>query len=199
MQCPISDLKTVEAVLDVGKECAARTEEEWIVGGGWWVSLFDHRGPRKELLDQAVPGRAVVLYNVDAHTAWVSSRALELAGITASTPDPEDGVIERDPRTGDPSGTLREAAIDLVMAKAPAPSAEMRLEGSARVAAREDSSALRRSSRRRSVTPTSRPSRRSRRVASSVPRCGWHWSIQIPVLRTSKSCWRDGMKSPDRG
>ena len=62
-------------------------------------------------------------------TAWVSSRALELAGITASTPDPEDGVIERDPRTGDPSGTLREAT-DLVMAKAPAPSAEMRLEGS---------------------------------------------------------------------
>jgi hypothetical protein len=59
----------------------------------------------------------------------VSSRALELAGITASTPDPEDGVIERDPRTGEPSGTLRESAIDLVEAKAPAPSAEMRLEG----------------------------------------------------------------------
>jgi predicted amidohydrolase YtcJ len=129
MQCAIGDLKAVEAVLDVVKECAARTEEEWIVGGGWWVSLFDHRGPRKELLDQAVPGRAVVLYNVDAHSAWVSSRALELADISARTPDPEDGVIERDARTSEPSGTLREAAIDLVIAKAPAPSAEMRLEG----------------------------------------------------------------------
>ena len=58
----INDLKTVEAILDVVKDCAARTEDEWIVGGGWWVSLFDHRGPRKELLDQAVPGRAVILW-----------------------------------------------------------------------------------------------------------------------------------------
>jgi predicted amidohydrolase YtcJ len=130
MQCAISDgLETVEAVLDVVKECAARTKEEWIVGGGWWVSLFDHRGPRKELLDEAVPGRAVILAAVDEHSSWVSSRALELAGITAKTPDPENGVIERDPRTGEPSGTLREDAIDLVMNKAPEPSAEMRLEG----------------------------------------------------------------------
>ena len=130
MQCQIEyGLKTVEAVLDVVRACAARTKDEWIVGSGWWYSLFDHRGPRKELLDEAVPGRAVVLASIDLHSSWVSSRALELAGINARTPDPEDGVIERDARTGEPSGTLHESAIDLVEAKAPAPSAEMRLEG----------------------------------------------------------------------
>ena len=129
MQCPINDLKTIEATLDAVKECAGRTKEEWIVGGGWWVSLFDHRGPRKELLDKALPGRAVILSATDGHSAWVSSRALDLAGITAATPNPENGVIERDPRTGEPSGTLRETAIDLVMDKVPEPSAAMRLEG----------------------------------------------------------------------
>ncbi len=129
MQCAINDLETIEAILDAVKECAARTKDEWIVGGGWWESLFDHRGPRKELLDQAVPGRAVILASVDEHSSWVSSRALELAGITAKTPDPENGVIERDARTGEPTGTLRETAMDVVMDKAPEPSAEMRLEG----------------------------------------------------------------------
>ncbi len=50
-----------------------------------------------------------ILTGLDEHSAWASSRALELAGISARTPDPEDGVIERDARTGEPSGTLRES------------------------------------------------------------------------------------------
>ena len=53
------------------------------------------------------------LPNKDGHDAWVNSRALELAGITADTPDPHDGRIARDP-DGTPLGTLHEGAQDLV-------------------------------------------------------------------------------------
>jgi len=129
MQCPLNDLRTVEAILDAVAACASRTEDEWIVGGGWDLSLFENSSPRKELLDQAAPGRAVILSGADGHSGWVSSRALELAGITAKTPNPENGIIEHDSRTGEPSGTLRETATGLVMDKVPEPSAEMRLAG----------------------------------------------------------------------
>ena len=54
----------------------------------------------------------------------MNGRALELAGITAATPDPPKGVFERDPRTGEPSGTLCEAAQALVERVAPKPTAE---------------------------------------------------------------------------
>ena len=69
------------------------------------------------------------LWGADGHSAWVSSRALELAGITAKTPNPPHGIIEHDARSGEPSGTLREDAIDLVTDKVPEPTAEMRLAG----------------------------------------------------------------------
>ena len=129
MQCPLNELRSVEAILDAVAACAGRNQDEWIVGSGWDLSLFENSSPRKELLDQAAPGRAVILWGADGHSGWASSRALELAGITAKTPDPENGVIERDRRTREPSGTLRETAIALVTEKVPEPTAEMRLAG----------------------------------------------------------------------
>jgi predicted amidohydrolase YtcJ len=129
LQCPLTDQRTVDAILEAVKACAERSEEEWIVGSGWDLSLFENSSPRKELLDRIAPGRAIVLWGADGHSAWASSRALTLAGITARTPNPENGVIEHDRRTGEPSGTLRETAIDLVMDKVPPPRPEMRIEG----------------------------------------------------------------------
>ena len=80
------------------------------MGGGWAMEHFPGGTPRKEDLDAVVPDRPVFLFNRDVHGAWVNSRALELAGITAHTPDPSDGRIERDPPTGEPTGTLHEGA-----------------------------------------------------------------------------------------
>jgi len=129
IQCPLTDLETVDAVLAAVKTCAESPVYGWVVGSGWNVALFPRTGPRKELLDEAVPGLPVILEDVDGHSAWVSSRALEIAGIDAQTPDPENGAIERDAKTGEPSGTVREAAMDLVEAHAPAPTAEMLRKG----------------------------------------------------------------------
>ena len=88
-------------------------DEPWIRGGGWYMAAFEGGTPRREDLDRIVPDRPVFLTNRDGHGAWVNSKALELAGITAATLDPADGRIERDP-DGSPSGTLHEGAMDLV-------------------------------------------------------------------------------------
>ena len=87
--------------------------ETWIRGGGWYMAAFEGGTPRREDLDRIVPDRPAFLTNRDGHGAWVNSKALEIAGITAGTSDPDDGRIERDP-DGSPSGTLHEGAMDLV-------------------------------------------------------------------------------------
>jgi len=92
---------------------AAHRDEPWIIGGGWGMPAFPGGTPSRRDLDLAVPGRPVFLENRDGHGAWVSSRALALAGVTAATPDPSDGRIERE-ADGSPQGTLHEGAANLV-------------------------------------------------------------------------------------
>lgn len=94
----------------VAAYASANPDVPWIVGGGWEMEHFPGGNPRKEDLDAVVPGRPVFLFNRDVHGAWVNSRALELAGIVRGTPDPSDGRIERDPETGEPTGSLHEGA-----------------------------------------------------------------------------------------
>jgi predicted amidohydrolase YtcJ len=92
---------------------AAHPNAEWIIGGGWSMEAFPGGVPTKDLLDSVVPDRPVFLPNRDGHGAWVNSKALELAGITAATPDPADGRIERG-TSGEPVGMLQEGAQNLV-------------------------------------------------------------------------------------
>jgi predicted amidohydrolase YtcJ len=111
-QCNLSGLPTQDAVLKAILDCVP--DGEWIVGGGWDLTLFPEGNPQSTTLDAVVPDRPVYLSSADVHSAWVNSRALELAGISAATPDPPNGRIERDPNTKKPSGTLRESATALV-------------------------------------------------------------------------------------
>lgn len=85
----------------------------WIVGGGWSMSAFPNGTPTRDVLDAVVADRPTYLPNRDGHSAWVNSRALELAAVTAGTPDPHDGRIERD-ADGVPTGALHEGAMRLV-------------------------------------------------------------------------------------
>jgi len=113
--CDLNGLRTKGEVLARIREYAeAHPDAAWITGGGWDLPLFPQANPRKEDLDAAVPDRPAVISSADGHSAWANSRALALAGVTAATPDPFGGRIERDPRTGEPSGTLRESAAGLV-------------------------------------------------------------------------------------
>lgn len=114
IRCELHDARGLEAYLAIVRAYAAsHRETEWIRGGGWSLADFPGGLPRREDLDRVVADRPVFLPNRDGHDAWVNSKALELAGITADTPDPAHGRIARDP-DGTPLGTLHEGAMDLV-------------------------------------------------------------------------------------
>lgn len=114
LHCDLSELSTPEQyVAAVGDYAARFPDVEWIRGGGWNLAAFGPEGPTAAALDAVVPDRPVFLPANDHHDAWVNSKALELAGVGAHTPDPRDGWVLRDER-GRPTGTLREAATTLV-------------------------------------------------------------------------------------
>jgi len=100
-----------KAILDF---LVAHPQTTAVRGSGWSNALFGPRGPDKAWLDAVVRELPVALASEDGHSTWVNSKTLELAGVTKETPDPPGGVIERDPGTGEPSGTLRESAALLV-------------------------------------------------------------------------------------
>ncbi|MGI4895133.1 MAG: amidohydrolase, partial [Janthinobacterium lividum] len=111
--CDLTGADSADEALATVARFAAATEGEWVSGGGWSMAHYPGGTPRREDLDAIVGNRPVFLLNRDHHGAWVSSRALEIAGVDASTPDPGDGRIERDP-DGSPTGSLHEGAMDLV-------------------------------------------------------------------------------------
>jgi len=128
--CDLNDLQTKEQILARIRAYAAENpEKDWITGGGWALPVFPEANPSKEELDAIVSDRPAFLSAADGHSAWVNSRALELAGITEKTADPEDGHIERKPGANEPSGALREAAMGIVSRLIPEPTAEEYLEG----------------------------------------------------------------------
>lgn len=114
-QCNLNGLQTQQEIFDAVREYAQKNPAlPWIVGGGWDLPIFPNANPTKQQLDQLVSDRPAFLSAADGHSAWVNSKALELAGITAATADPPEGRIERDPLSKEPTGTLRERATDLV-------------------------------------------------------------------------------------
>lgn len=101
----------------------ANPHVEWIVGGGWSMEAFPGGVPAAAVLDRIVSDRPVYLPNRDHHSAWVNTVALERAGITAATPDPADGRVERDDR-GEATGALHEGAMELVRRLVPPPTGD---------------------------------------------------------------------------
>lgn len=115
----------VQAVEQYRKE---HSDLKVIHGAGWSNTLFSSSGPTKDLLDTVVKDIPVALISEDYHSVWANSKALEIAGITKDTPNPNGGVIERN-ENGEPSGTLRDTATNLVLDKLPKYSVEQFKEG----------------------------------------------------------------------
>jgi predicted amidohydrolase YtcJ len=121
LSCDLSQLTTERQYLTaVAAYAACHPELEWLTGGGWMLAAFPGGLPTREALDGAVPDRPVMLINRDHHGAWANTAALRLAGITADTPDPVDGRVERAP-DGSATGVLHEGAMDLVGSLVPDP------------------------------------------------------------------------------
>lgn len=111
----LDDLRSLDELLArVRKAAGSRPRNQWILGQGWNESDWtERRMPTRQALDRAAPDHPVLLWRCDLHLAAANSAALNLAGITAGTADPPEGRIERD-SAGDPTGILRELAINLV-------------------------------------------------------------------------------------
>lgn len=129
--CTLVGLNTPEQyVAAIKTYAAAHPAASWITGGGWLMSTFGPGGaPHRQLIDAVVPDRPVFLASSDGHTYWANSKALELARINEHTPDPPDGRIDRDPKTGAAIGSLQEGAGDLVARIVPAATAAEREAG----------------------------------------------------------------------
>jgi hypothetical protein len=104
----------------------AHPDQPWVRGRGWtYPSVGPTNLPDKKYLDEIVPDRPVYLEAFDGHTWWANSKALQFAGITRETPNPAGGEIVRDPKTGEPTGAIKEDAADALMMRAiPPPSRE---------------------------------------------------------------------------
>jgi hypothetical protein len=92
---------------------------EWIIGDGFF-QLTDGRIPVRTDIDPVSPDHPVFLNSMGGHFGTANSRALEIAGIDASTPNPIGGIVEKDAATGEPTGRLwNHPAMDLVRAHYP--------------------------------------------------------------------------------
>jgi len=112
--CPLFGLGKGEKILSKIKEFTEKLpHDEWVLGTGWALGAFQDLNPRKEDLDSITGGRPAYMIAEDWHNIWVNSKALQIMGIDKNTPDPHGGIIERDPVTGEPSGTFRESAMFL--------------------------------------------------------------------------------------
>lgn len=115
-----------EVVRRTAERAAALPAGVWVTGRGWdqndWAVM---EFPAAAGLDAAMPGRPVVLGRIDGHAVLASSAAMQIAGVTAATPDPEGGRIVRD-AAGNPTGVFIDTATDLIERSVPAVSQEQR-------------------------------------------------------------------------
>ncbi len=113
---------SLEEVLSRVKSWSERLPHDaWVVGAGWYNDLWpDASFPTRKHLDEAAGGRPAYMRRKDGHSTWVSSAALQRAGIDRTTKDPPGGNIDREKR-GEPVGILRETAMNLVSDLLPPP------------------------------------------------------------------------------
>ena len=128
-RCDLHALTDADSYLEAIRAYAeAHAERDWITGSGWSLPAFPGGEPDRVLLDGVVGGRPAILESNDGHVAWVSTRAMELAGIDDATPDPHDGRIARD-ASGAATGTLHDGATHLVSRLVPSPSHQELVRG----------------------------------------------------------------------
>jgi predicted amidohydrolase YtcJ len=132
-------VKSIESIAEMVREARrAVSKGEWIRGRAWDQTNWGGEFPTADPLTQAAPEHPVYLTRVDGHAAWVNRKALQIAGITRDTPDPDGGKIIR-AADGEPTGVLIDRAQGLVSSKMPPPSrdqTERRLARAAKECAR---------------------------------------------------------------
>ena len=115
-QVDLLDAKTQPQIEDTVREwAAAHPDREWVTGRGWYYEPFTGGLPTRQIFDALVPDRPAYLTSYDGHTGWANSRGVEACG--DQPPHGQPGArrsIVKDPRTGEPTGVLKEAAMRLI-------------------------------------------------------------------------------------
>lgn len=107
----------------------SKSDDSWLVGFNFdEQNLSERRVPLRRDLDKITADRPVVVMKHDGHSVFANTRAIEAAGVTSSTEDPPAGRIERE-ADGRPSGTFREAAMQLILKAMPMPDLQVLVEG----------------------------------------------------------------------
>jgi predicted amidohydrolase YtcJ len=120
-QVDLDGVTSFEELVDRTAAFAKRSDDDWILGRGWDETHWPVRElPSHHVLSAAIPDRAVALARVDGHAILANARALRVAGVDSTTPDPPGGRIVRDAR-GEPTGILIDNAEALVYDRAPKP------------------------------------------------------------------------------
>jgi predicted amidohydrolase YtcJ len=125
----LRDANTPQEFAERIRDFAAKIPKgRWITGGDWDHERWpEARLPTKELIDQYTGDVPVFVNRLDGHMALANTVALKLAGVTRETKDPDGGVIVRDPKTGEPTGVLKDAAQSFVWKVIPPATFEERL------------------------------------------------------------------------
>jgi predicted amidohydrolase YtcJ len=124
------DLVGSKSLDDMKQRIAARVKTaaagEWIVGRGWDHMLWaEQKTPTRADIDSVSGNHPAIFNRVDGHIAIANSAALKAGGVTAQSPDPHGGKIDRDDK-GEPTGILRETAMGAVSDKIPSPTTAQR-------------------------------------------------------------------------
>ncbi|MFB0516304.1 MAG: amidohydrolase [Candidatus Neomarinimicrobiota bacterium] len=108
-----------EFIRRLGEFAGKLPDGRWITGGDWDHEAWGGELPQRDWIDAVTREVPVFVSRLDGHMALANSKALELAGITPETLDPEGGMIVRDRATGRPTGILKDEAMGLVYAVIP--------------------------------------------------------------------------------
>ena len=129
MNCELGGVASMAELQEKMRDALQKkSDDSWLVGLNFdEQSLREKRVPDRRDLDAVSTERPVVVIKHDGHSVFTNTRAIEVAGITASTPDPEAGAIERE-EGGYPAGIFRETALQLVMNSMPMPGMEVLME-----------------------------------------------------------------------
>lgn len=130
LNCDLGGAKSIgELQHGLRQALSKKSGDSWLVGLNFdEQNLREKRVPDRHDLDKVSPDRAVVVIKHDGHSVFANTRAIETAGVTAFTPDPEAGVIERE-ADGYPSGAFREMAAQLILNAMPMPEMDVLVDG----------------------------------------------------------------------
>ena len=115
--------KSISEFKSILKDYVIANKGKWVTGGNWNHQNWDSKSlPSKGMIDEFSDTTPILTYRMDGHLALANSLALKIAGITKDTPDPDGGIIDKDPSTGELTGILKDNAILLISSIIPFPS-----------------------------------------------------------------------------